>query len=340
MNEVKNFFRSRGFQRFLVLIILTLVLYGLKSMINLILITFILTFLMNRFQRFISKKLKVNRKVVIACLYIILVTFIVTTLYKYLPVLTIQISQLIYQFKLFFQHPPDNEMIRYILSAINEMEVSKYIEQGVDVIYQSIANIGKVSLQIILSLILSLFFLLEKERIISFTSKFKDSKLKIFYEEIAYFGERFTRSFGKVIEAQFLIAVVNGVLTVIALVILGFPQLLVLTVMVFLLGLIPVAGVIISLFPLCIIAYNVGGVMYVVYILVFITVIHALESYFLNPKFMSAKTNLPVFYTFMILIFSEHFLGIWGLIIGIPIFIFLLDVLDVNNDEPIKSNKG
>lgn len=84
----------------------------------------------------------------------------------------------------------------------------------------------------------------------------------------------------KVIEAQFLIAVVNCILTVIALIVLGFPQLLVLAVMIFLLGLIPVAGVIISLFPLCIIAYNVGGVMYVVYILVFITVIHALESYF------------------------------------------------------------
>lgn len=302
-----------------------------------------LTYLMDRFQKFISRKLDhfmpINRKIIIAFLYVMLVAGIAITLFKYLPVLTIQISQLIYQFKLFFQHPPDNEMIRYVLSAINEMEVSKYIEQGVDVIYQSIANIGKVSLQILLSLILSLFFLLEKERIISFTSKFKDSKLKIFYEEIAYFGERFARSFGKVIEAQFLIAVVNGVLTVIALVILGFPQLLVLAVMVFLLGLIPVAGVIISLFPLCIIAYNVGGVMYVVYILVFITVIHALESYFLNPKFMSAKTNLPVFYTFMILIFSEHFLGIWGLIIGIPIFIFLLDILDVTNDEPIKDNK-
>ncbi|MCU5528003.1 hypothetical protein OCA94_21820, partial [Bacillus cereus] len=85
MNEVKSFFRSRGFQRFLVLIIVALVLYALKSMINLILITFILTFLMNRFQRFISRKLKVNRKIVIACLYIILVSFIGTTLYKYLP---------------------------------------------------------------------------------------------------------------------------------------------------------------------------------------------------------------------------------------------------------------
>lgn len=306
-------------------------------MINLILITFILTFLMDRFQRFISEKLnrfvRINRKVIIAFLYIVLVTFIVATLYKYLPVLTIQISQLIYQFKLFFKNPPDNEMIRYVFSAINQMEVSKYIEQGVDVIYQSLANIGKISLQILLSLILSLFFLLEKERIIVFTSKFENSKLSIFYEEIAYFGQKFARSFGKVIEAQFLIAVVNCILSVIALVFLGFPQLLVLAVMIFLLGLIPVAGVIISLFPLCIIAYNIGGIAYVVYILIFIAVIHAIESYFLNPKFMSAKTNLPIFYTFMVLIFSEHFLGIWGLIIGIPIFIFLLDVLEVYDGE-------
>ncbi|PHA98210.1 AI-2E family transporter [Bacillus pseudomycoides] len=337
MIQMKNFFQSRGFQRLLILVILALILYGLKSMINLILITFILTFLMDRFQRFISEKLnrfvRINRKVIIAFLYIVLVTFIVATLYKYLPVLTIQISQLIYQFKLFFKNPPDNEMIRYVFSAINQMEVSKYIEQGVDVIYQSLANIGKISLQILLSLILSLFFLLEKERIIVFTSKFEDSKLSIFYEEIAYFGQKFARSFGKVIEAQFLIAVVNCILSVIALVFLGFPQLLVLAVMIFLLGLIPVAGVIISLFPLCIIAYNIGGIAYVVYILIFIAVIHAIESYFLNPKFLSAKTNLPIFYTFMVLIFSEHFLGIWGLIIGIPIFIFLLDVLEVYDGE-------
>ena len=111
MNEVKSFFEVEG-QRFLVLIIVALVLYALKSMINLILITFILTFLMDRFQRFISRKLKVNRKIVIACLYIILVSFIGTTLYKYLPVLTIQISQLIYQFKLFFK-------IHLIMKSLN-----------------------------------------------------------------------------------------------------------------------------------------------------------------------------------------------------------------------------
>ena len=68
--------------------------------------------------------------------------------------------------------------------------------------------------------------------------------------------------------------------------------------MIFLLGLIPVAGVIISLFPLCMIAYNIGGIMYVVYILVIVTVIHALESYVLNPKFMSQNKFTDFLYIY------------------------------------------
>ena len=54
---------------------------------------------------------------------------------------------------------------------------------------------------------------------------------------------------------------------------------------------------------------------------------------------MSAKTNLPAFFTFMVLLFSEHFLGIWGLIIGIPIFIFLLDMLDIHEDNNKTANE-
>ncbi|HEM1968151.1 TPA: AI-2E family transporter, partial [Listeria monocytogenes] len=51
---------------------------------------------------------------------------------------------------------------------------------------------------------------------------------------------------------------------------------------------------------------------------------------------MSSKTNLPVFYTFIILIFSETFFGVWGLIVGIPVFVFLLDILEVRNAEDLK----
>src|SRR5690606_24087017 len=159
------------------------------------------------------------------------------------------------------------------------------------------------------------------------------------YTEIAFFGSKFVGTFGKVLEAQFVIAIVNCVITTTALWFMDFPQLLGLSIMIFFLGLIPVAGVIVSLFPLCAIAYTIGGIAYVVSILIIIAVVHAIEAYILNPKLMSSKTNLPVFYTFIVLIFGEHFFGVWGLIIGIPIFVFLLDVLDVTNKEntvPVK----
>ncbi|NRG45235.1 AI-2E family transporter, partial [Bacillus sp. CRN 9] len=93
---------------------------------------------------------------------------------------------------------------------------------------------------------------------------------------------------------------------------------------------------IISLFPLSLIAYTIGGIMLVVYLLIVIMIIHAIEAYILNPKLMSSKTNLPVFYTFIVLIFGEHFFGVWGLIVGIPVFVFLLDVLGVQGNEPLK----
>ena len=75
---------------------------------------------------------------------------------------------------------------------------------------------------------------------------------------------------------------------------------------------------------------------HVIYVWVMIAVVHAIEAYILNPKIMSAKTHLPVFYTFIVLIFGQHFFGVWGLILGIPIFVFLLDVLGVNTIEPVK----
>jgi len=333
--SIKNFLQDKSFKRIIIFGLLILILYMMHSMINLILLTFILSYLMNRFQEFISKivGLKVNPKGIIAALYILLVGGIVIVLYKYLPVITLEITNLITQINMLYSDPPKTEITAYLVSMIDNMELTSYIDQSFEILSKSVTNLSGLALQFLLSLILSLFFLLEKQRIVTFTAKFKESKLADFYTEIAFFGKKFSRSFGKVIETQFIIAVINCILTTICLSILGFPQLIGLGMMIFFLGLIPVAGVLISLVPLCAIGYNIGGFTYIVYVLIIIAVIHALESYVLNPKLMSAKTHLPVFYTFIVLIFSEHFFGIWGLIIGIPIFMFLLDVLEVLPEE-------
>ncbi|KGR82463.1 MULTISPECIES: AI-2E family transporter [Lysinibacillus] len=334
---MNNFFRSNGFKRFIILVGIALALYLMRSMINLILLTFIITYLMNQLTTKTTKSIRkytpMNEKAVTVTLYLLLVAGIVAVIYKYLPIVTQQITQLFDLIASFNLDPDDNEIARYLAPTFEKIELGKYLEQGVDLTLKNITNIGKIIMQILISLILSLFILLEKNRIIEFTAKFKDSKIGPLYDELHYFSRIFIRSFGKVIEAQFIIAAVNCVLSVIALSIMGFPHLIALGIMLFILGLVPVAGVIISLIPLSIIAYSIGGLMYIVYILVIVMVLHAIEAYFLNPKLMSAKTDLPIFYTFMVILFSEHFLGVWGLIIGIPLFMFMLDILGVTSSE-------
>ncbi|MBC1401662.1 AI-2E family transporter [Listeria booriae] len=335
MEAFINLFYNRSFRRVLVFVLVAFVLYLLRSMIDIILLTFIFSFLINRLENFILKRISIYRKIIVIVLYALIALGITLLIVKYIPILIEQLDQLIRSINGFYTKPGNNETVNYIMNLLKEFEVTKYVNDGVQFLFAYLANIGVVAMNTFIALILSLFFSLGKERLILFTSKFGHSKVAFIYEELSYFGRKFNETFGKVIEAQFMIALVNCVLTTIALWIMGFPQLFSLAIMVFLLGLIPVAGVIISMVPLTIIAYTIGGVNYVLIILVLVVVIHAIESYILNPKLMSAKTDLPVFYTFIILIFSEHFFGIWGLIVGIPVFMFLLDVLGVINEDEV-----
>ncbi|WP_410769327.1 AI-2E family transporter [Fontibacillus sp. BL9] len=337
MTFFKELFQIPGFRRVLALLFVVLVLYYSRSMLNMILITFILTYLINRLHNFITrnvdKVVRINRKITILLIYVVMITLLVAAIYYYLPVFIAELTDLVNQVISFYDNPPsnlpDNLILNFLVESLKDIDLSAYIDSGFNFLVSTISDIGKWSLNLFVAIILSLFFLLEKEKVTNFTSKFKASRASFLFLELEYFGKKFVQSFGKVIEVQFLIALVNAVLSTIFLWIFGFPNLIALGIMIFLLGLIPVMGVIISLIPLCAIAFKIGGLIKIVYVLVMIAVVHAVETYFLNPKFMSNKTHLPIFYTFMILLVGEHFFGVWGLIVGVPIFMFLLDILEV-----------
>ena len=332
---INKLLHSSGFKRIFIFALISFVLYLLKDMLNLILLTFIFAFLMDRLVQSVEAHVRLNRKLIVVILYTLIVGLLSFGLVKYLPIIITEITQLIKQLTAFYTSKQNNVVLNYFVSRVEQVQISNYLEQGFTYVVRYFTDISRVGLQLLLAILLSLFFLLEKTRLILFTRKFKTSKVASIYDEIEFFARKFARTFGKVIEAQLIIALVNTILTTIALWILRFPQLGGLSIMIFLLGLIPVAGVILSLFPLTIIAYSIGGIMTVLYVGIAVLIIHAIEAYILNPNLMSSKTNLPVFYTFIVLIFSEHFFGVWGLIVGIPIFVFLLDVLEVTERDKV-----
>ncbi|UNK17176.1 AI-2E family transporter [Paenibacillus sp. N3/727] len=333
MEFLRTFFAQTIVKRILFLMLVFILLYSLRHMLNLLLLLFLVTFVMGRLEGFVTRKLNrlfpVSPLVVNIVLYLLLVSSLVFGLLNFVPKIVVQVVDMFNNITRFINSSQQDEIAQMTAAALEKLDFQKYLGNVVNYIMM----LGKWLEIILFVLLLSFFYLVQKKKVVQFTEKFRNSKISWVYKEFYYYGRKFTSSFGKVIEVQLLIAVFNTILTIVGLWILGFPYLFALTIMVFLLSLIPVAGVIISFIPIGIIGYQIGGLSLVVWTILMILAVHAMETYFLNPKLYASKTKLPMFYTFIILIFSQHYLGIWGLIIGIPIFMFLLDVLGVEQSE-------
>jgi predicted PurR-regulated permease PerM len=339
MDAFLKFVKRPVVRRLIILAVIGFVLYLMRSMITLFLLTFIFIYLVNEAQKFIyryiNKIIPIKRSIIIAFIYILIIAVIALLLWAYIPQIVTQTSEAAklfssYVTNLLNNKSTGNEIADTILAQLRKLDLESYLKNSGKYLVSFIGNIWTLGFNFIMALILSLFFLLQKSRIYSFMRNFKTSKVGWLYDDISYFGTVFTNSFGKVIQTQILISAINCLFSVLILSVMKFPSVLGLGVMIFILGLIPVAGVFISLIPLSIFAYTIGGFKYIIYIIVLIAILHSIESYVLNPKLMSDKTNLPIFFTFLILIISNHFFGIWGLLVGIPVFVFILDILEVD----------
>ena len=330
---LREFFAQPVVKRILFLLLVAVLLFSLRNMLNLLLLLFLVTFVMGRLEGFITKGLSrffpVSPIVVNIVLYVLLLSGLVFSLINYLPKLVNQVVELYNNITRFLISPQNNEAAETVAAMLKKLDIQKYLGNAVDYILK----LGKWLEIILFVIVLSFFYLLQRNKVVKFTAKFRDSKISWLYKEFEYFSRKFVSSFGKVIEVQLLIALFNTILTITGLWIFGCPYLFALTIMVFLLSLIPVAGVMISFIPIGIIGYQIGDIKLVLWTIIMIIIIHGIETYVLNPRLYAHKTKLPMFYTFIILIFSQHFMGIWGLIIGIPIFMFLLDVLDVDQSS-------
>ncbi|HEY5560481.1 MAG TPA: AI-2E family transporter [Clostridiaceae bacterium] len=340
MEFINEIFKKDIVKKVLVLSIFGLILFLLRNLLNLLLFTFVFTFLIYTLQDFItkllSKRIKVNQMFLTIVIYSTLVAGVIFGFITYIPVLMSQITDLIYDIKF---GSNSNELINFYLkyvtpiTKLKSFDLTTYTGSAAKYAVKFFTSLGMGTYNVLIALVLSLFFMMEKKKVFEFTRRFKTTKIGGVYKYLVYFGNNFSNSFGKVIQAQILIAFINSILSVIALWIMGFNQLLLLAVLIFLFSLIPVAGVFISLIPLSFVAYSMGGFKEIIYVLIMICLLHTLEAYVLNPKLMSSKTDLPVFYVFMTLLISENFMGVWGLIIGIPLFMFLLDLIKNNPDN-------
>ncbi|ANK61459.1 AI-2E family transporter [Loigolactobacillus backii] len=333
MSVWNRFLKNTELRRVTVLALIIFVLYLARGMLSVILLTFIFTFLVLQLVKFVRRFVKVPSAVIVVVIYLLVIYLLYLAVTNYLPVIANQTIKMVNSVYKFYQNPDHdtNQVLRWVNTYIKRSDLVNQFKGGVTVALSYITSVGSMGATFLLSLVLSFFFTVDRDRMYSFSRLFLKSHYAWFFNDIFFFAKKFVNTFGVVIEAQVFIALINTIITTIILAIMKMPQLPSLAIMVFLLSMVPVAGVIISCVPLSLIGYSVGGIRDVAYILIMILVVHMLETYVLNPQFMSSRTKLPVFYTFVVLMIGEWVFGTWGLIVGIPIFTFLLDILGVKS---------
>jgi len=333
VNAWYRFIDNVPLRRFAVLALLIWVLYLVRGMLSAILLTFIFTYIVVHWVRFVQRWIpRLPSLLVVLATYVVLIAAVYFAVTKYLPLLITQIVKMVNSVLKFYQSQDGSWLIKQLNHYISAKTVTAQVKHGINLAFSTLTSLTKMAVTFFMSFILSFFYTIELKQMYSFSRLFLTSELfSWLFEDIYYFGKKFVNTFGVVLEAQFFIALCNTALTTIYLMFMHMPQILALALMVFIFSLVPVAGVIISLIPLSMVGYSVGGIRDVIYIIIMIIAIHALESYVLNPKFMSSRTELPIFYTFVVLLVSEKLFGTWGLIVGVPIFTFLLDIMGIKS---------
>ena len=346
MEKIREILQSPGFQRGTAFILLIVFIYAIRGMLNVIILTFIIGFIMDNIRQFFQKGfmkfgLCIHDRIIQSIAYIAVLTALVYLVFSYVPVIINQLSDVFtgvskFSFDQLEEFLPAS-MIGLISNLDLTKDMTKYIGDAAGFIVKNLSLIWGIVFELLMAFLLSFLFLWEKDRIHQFMGNFEMSRVSFFYKYYKELSEKFINSFGKMIQLQIIISMINTFLSVSFLMFMGFSNIIGLAFLIFVLGLIPVVGVMISFIPIGIIAFQNGGITDVIIVVVMILLIHALESYVLNPKLTAHRMHLPVFFTFFILLFGEHYFGVWGLLIGIPLFVFVLELMDATPKDKKQS---
>jgi predicted PurR-regulated permease PerM len=304
--------------------------YIVSDMLNLMLLTFVFTFLLYSFISGISKLagrwIRLPERLIVVMVYVMILLGLGVFCYYYVPIIAQQVVDLIENLMEFKWSDYQESIPPQLYGWVSGIDIEPYLKDGGAYVMKTSKGVGTFLISMFMAFLLSFFFLWERKEISEFLKPFETGRMSFLYRYYVYFAKNFANTFGKMIQMQIVISFINSILSVIVLSLMGFTQVWGLGVMIFALGLVPVAGVFISLVPLSILALKIGGVIKLVHVLLMVAGLHAFEAYVMNPKLVSTKMKLPIFLSFSVLIVAEHMIGVWGLLIGIPLFMFLLDV--------------
>lgn len=331
------------------------VLFLLRHLFPIIFLTFVLSYLGNTAVNALTKRIR-YRKLNVVLVYVVLLAMLTGVVLLVVPRMLVEARNLARQYITTeaarqagddetFIHRQARETIDSLLVTIagresfEDFRRSEAYTSLVERVDKSLTSVSArvtsevtafandaiaVALQFVLAILLSFLLVWDLPNTKQKLTKYAEGRTEEIYREIVPGLKAFGTMLGRAFEAQSVVAVINAVLSTIVFLILGLPSIALLAMIVFVCSYIPILGMFLSTLPAAFLALRAGGLTHVLWLIVGIAVIHAIEAYMLNPLIYGRHLRLHPLATLVILLVAEHLFGVWGLLLGVPLAAFVL----------------
>lgn len=206
---------------------------------------------------------------------------------------------------------------------------------------KGIIGFASTIFDIFVTIIVSIYLLAERTQVVKFAKRLCSVLFKIdTYKIIGKYFRQSNEIFFRFISSQLLDGIVVGILTSIAMSILGVKYAVLLGFMIGLFNLIPFLGAIIAVVMAAIITLLTGRLSQAIWMVVVVTILQQIDANIINPKITGTSLQLsPILIIFAVTVIGSYF-GIIGMFLAVPIVAILkLMILDyIKYKEEMKEN--
>lgn len=243
----------------------------------------------------------------------------------------------------FVKNMPEDSIIRKesiekTILGLQKIDITKIlnVETITDYINKAV-GIANGIFNAFVTIVMSVYILLERNRIVMFLSKFNKAVFKEKTSKIIdeYFVKT-NKIFFKFISSQVLDAIIVGIITSIAMSIIGVKYSVLLGMMIGLFNIIPYFGAIVAVIASAIITIFTGGIVQAIWLAIIVTILQQIDANIINPKIIGNALQLsPILVVFSVTLGGEYF-GVLGMFLAVPVTAVIKMLIDDSIEIKLK----
>lgn len=213
------------------------------------------------------------------------------------------------------------DSLNSIIQGLNTIKIENYLNlQTIAEYAKGILGFATTIFDVFVTVVVSIYLLAERTAIVKFAKRLCGAIFNIkAYKTIGKYFRESNAIFFRFISSQLLDGIVVGILTSIAMSILGVKYAILLGFMIGLFNLIPYLGAIIAVVIAIIITLLTGGISQAIWMGIVVIIIQQLDANIINPKITGTSLKLsPILIIFSVTVVGSYF-GIIGMFLAVPI---------------------